>query len=200
MSNSKLLSIQQILNYETKGSNYLNINSSKQEKSLRDVVNTLLSNLQQKYPNLSFELKNKIYLSDIASEINNFENETFFSPIFKTTFISPDGGFLFLVDNITNKKYPILISEMKYQGSNSSFKGNAIERLGKNVIALRNYFINHEILPFVTFCSGPDFNPSKSKIIDRLSTIACFAPLNKINLFKYGSINPGSYFCREEEW
>ncbi|ENY53618.1 Type II restriction modification system endonuclease [Metamycoplasma alkalescens 14918] len=200
MSNSKLLSFQQIFNYTKTGSDYLNKNSSKQEKILKTVVNSLILNLKQKYPSLEFELKNKIYLSEIASELNDFEQQKIFSPFFQTTFISPDGGCLFLIDKPTNKQYPILISEMKHQGSNSAIKGNAIERLGKNVIALRSYYIKHEILPFVAFCSGSDFNTKESKIIDRLSTIAQFSPLNKINLFKFNSVNPGSYFCKESEW
>jgi type II restriction enzyme len=59
--------------------------------------------------------------------------------------MKPDGGIMFIVDK-NNIKYPILITEMKKQGTNDEViamtgkaqaSGNAIERLGKNVIGLR---------------------------------------------------------------
>jgi len=57
----------------------------------------------------------------------------------------PDGGILYIVTK-DEQKYPILITEMKNQGTNDlrlkegkkkQAKGNAIERLGKNVIGFR---------------------------------------------------------------
>jgi type II restriction enzyme len=57
----------------------------------------------------------------------------------------PDGGILYLIDG-ENNKFPVLITEMKKQGTNDRIitmagkaqaVGNAIERLGKNVIGLR---------------------------------------------------------------
>jgi type II restriction enzyme len=84
-----------------------------------------------------------------------------------TSAIRPDGGLLFIEgkkgDPLT---YPILIAEVKNQGTNDlraqeglpkQAKGNAIERLGKNVIGLRTALLRESIFPFVCFGYGCDF-------------------------------------------
>ena len=59
-----------------------------------------------------------------------------------TTYLQPDGGVIYLTDR-DNNMYPILIGEVKKQGTNDKreeegkgkqAQGNAVERLGKNVI------------------------------------------------------------------
>ncbi|ENY69142.1 Type II restriction modification system endonuclease [Metamycoplasma auris 15026] len=171
-----------------------------QENSLKETISLVMKTLIDKYPTLEFELKPRLLLKEIACVINALENSSSFSSNFESTFISPDGGILFVIDpNNKTKKYPILISEIKTQGSNSLAKGNAIERLGKNVIAIRSFLAKDQIMPFVVFCAGKDFS-NQSTIIDRLSTIAQFAPLNQINLFNHTFVSPGSYFYKEGNW
>ena len=62
-----------------------------------------------------------------------------FGKPFDTSFISPDGGFIFAT-NKQGERRIILVSEVKHQGTNDKRKdeglpkqarGNAIERLGK---------------------------------------------------------------------
>jgi len=67
------------------------------------------------------------------------------------------------VINVTSKKQvscPILIAEVKNQGTNDlrakeglpkQAKGNAIERLGKDLIGLRTALMRESIFPFVCF-------------------------------------------------
>ena len=106
--------------------------------------------------------------------------------------------------------YPILISEVKNQGTNDlrrkeglprQARGNAIERLGKNVIGLRAALMRENIFPFVCFGYGCDFEEGSS-ILDRVSTMAMFGTLNKIYLHNEegGKFNRGSFYFREEEW
>ena len=66
----------------------------------------------------------------------------------KESFIKPDGGFLYATDKEGNKKL-ILVAEVKRQGTNDKrlseglpkqAKGNAIERLGKNLVGIRAIF------------------------------------------------------------
>lgn len=109
------------------------------------------------------------------------------------------------------KKYPILISEMKNQGTNDlraqeglkkQAKGNAIERLGKNVIGLRTALLYESIFPFVCFGYGCDFTEDSS-ILDRVSTIAMFGRLNTTHLHNSGDgggFNRGSFYFREQRW
>ncbi len=107
--------------------------------------------------------------------------------------------------------YPVLIVEVKNQGTNDvrqlegkppQARGNAIERLGKNVIGFRTAMLNEGILPFVCFGDGCDFAESSS-ILDRVVTIAMFGPLNKIqvvNQGERGQFNRGSFFFKVEAW
>ena len=125
--------------------------------------------------------------------------------------IKPDGGFLFIRSNQSNAlTHPILISEVKNQGTNDlrrqeglprQARGNAIERLGKNVIGLRTALMRESIFPFVCFGYGCDFEEGSS-ILDRVSTMAMFGRLNKIYLHNEegGKFNRGSFYFREEEW
>jgi type II restriction enzyme len=71
--------------------------------------------------------------------------------------------------------------------------GNAIERLGKNVIGFRTWMMNEEIFPFICFGWGWDFN-SKCTIRDRVVTIAQFGQLNKTYLFNTKKTNRGSFY------
>jgi len=51
--------------------------------------------------------------------------------------------------------------------------GNAVERLGKNVIGFRAALMRESIFPFVCFGYGCDF-ANDSYILDRISTVAMF--------------------------
>jgi type II restriction enzyme len=106
--------------------------------------------------------------------------------------------------------YPVLIAEVKNQGTNDlrvkeglgkQAKGNAIERLGKNVIGLRVALMRESIFPFVCFGYGCDFEASSS-ILDRVSTIAMFGELNRTYLHNAedGRFNRGSFYFRERRW
>jgi len=80
--------------------------------------------------------------------------------------------------------------------------GNAIERLGKNVIGFRAAMLPEGILPFVCFGYGCDFKDGSS-IRDRVITVAMFGPLNEVNVVPLGEscqFMRGSYFFREKEW
>jgi type II restriction enzyme len=74
--------------------------------------------------------------------------------------------------------------------------GNAIERLGKNVIGLRTWMSDETIFPFVCFGYGWDFNPSCS-ILDRVITIAEFGELNVTNLHNTKKTNRGSFYFQQ---
>jgi type II restriction enzyme len=123
----------------------------------------------------------------------------------------PDGGILFLVDH-EGGRHPILIVEVKNQGTNvlraaegkaRQAIGNAIERLGKNVIGFRTAMLREGIMPFVCFGYGCDFDETGPNVLDRVITIAMFGPLNEVsvvNLGDGGLFNRGSFFFREDEW
>jgi type II restriction enzyme len=131
-----------------------------------------------------------------------------FSYNFEKSSMRPDGGILSIISK-DDKKYPILITEVKNQGTNDILmaqgnpkqsKGNAVERLGKNVIGFRTMLLHESIFPFVCFGDACDF-ATDSSILDRVITISMFGELNKIKVHNEGPngiFNRGSFYFREK--
>jgi type II restriction enzyme len=150
-------------------------------------------------------------LQDIINELMPYFPDTDLHCHFENTSMKPDGGILAIKsskDSILT--YPILISEVKNQGTNDlrakeglrrQAQGNAIERLGKNLIGFRTALLRESIFPFVCFGYGCDFEET-STILDRISTMAMFGKLNKTYLHNEedGRFNRGSFYFRAEKW
>lgn len=127
--------------------------------------------------------------------------------------IKPDGGAIILqyVD-MDNKLYDwklLLVSEMKYQGTNDErikeglkkqALGNAIERSGKNTNFIRLLCLQEKIYPFVVFCGGCDFREKfiKSKLV----ALGMGSVPNQYNLYKLDdNLERATYLINEEaEW
>ena len=86
------------------------------------------------------------------------------------------------------------------EGLPAQSKGNAIERLGKNLIGLRSALFRENIFPFVCFGYGCDFAPG-STILDRVSVMAMFGELNRTYLFneEQGRFKRGSFYFRRNK-
>lgn len=181
---------------------------NKMDRLILNCVDEVKIKLQDQYGGkINLHHEKKIYLKDIVAKLKKiYPNEDWLYN-FETSTIKPDGGILYLVDK-NNKKYPILIVEQKSQGTNDRVmqetgkkqaKGNAIERLGKNLIGLRTWLKDEGIFPFVCFGSGCDF-ANDSSILDRVNTMAEFNGLNKINLHitHDSKRNSGSFYFREK--
>lgn len=188
----------------------LNDTSKRQESTLMSAVRRITTTLQREYPHLRFFHENQWLLKDVISRLQVLYPHVSFCECFDTSAMRPDGGILSISDK-KGEMYPILISEKKNQGTNDlralqgkprQAKGNAIERLGKNVIGLRTALLNEAIFPFVCFGDGCDF-AEDSSIIDRVKTIAMFGTLNELHLHNEGPqgiFNRGSYYFRVTEW
>ncbi len=180
------------------------------DKDLDGIMILLISALRKEYPELSFKPEKILTLSKIVSDLSAQHPKIAkeFSSITNRRYIKPDGGFLYAIDKKGNTKL-ILVAEMKRQGTNDKrakeglpkqSQGNAVERLGKNLIAIRALLKNESILPFVCFGSGYDFRDG-SYIRDRVVTMNDFFPLNKIFVNKqYAPFEPVSMFFREKDW
>jgi len=187
----------------------INVSSKKMESGLIVALNQTVSEVE-----LQFGVKlvhhPKVLIKDIVAHLRQAYPDIPFEYHFDNTSLLPDGGILSVEDKSGNL-HVVLISEVKRQGTNDlraeeglakQAKGNAIERLGKNVIGFRTWMSTEGIFPFVVFGQGVDFSDDSS-ILDRVSTIAMFAPLNKIevtNLGENGNFNRGSFFFRSEAW
>ena len=187
----------------------INVSSKKMENVLIKALINVVENLQKSKPYL-FSHEKTVYLTEIVKKLRKIYPNIDFTNHFHNTYLQPDGGILYLVDKLGNK-WPILISEAKRQGTNDireeeglgkQSRGNAIERLGKNLIGFRMWLSAEEIFPFVAFGEGIDFD-SESSILDRVSTMAMFAPLNRLELeVEQGikNLNRGSFFFRVAPW
>ncbi len=187
----------------------INMTSKKQETNLGAALLRVVDQIQNEFGvSLSHEPQWK--LGDIVRELSESLPEIAFHYHFETSAMRPDGGILSMVDR-DGELFPILISEVKNQGTNDlrakegkkkQAKGNAIERLGKNVIGFRTAMAGEGIVPFLCFGYGCDF-ADDSSILDRVTTIAMFGPLNEysvVNEGERGTWNRGSFFFREEAW
>jgi type II restriction enzyme len=184
--------------------------SKKMDSNIDIAVQKLISSLCKKYPHLNFEHKKKLSLAEIIIDLSKQfpKYSKHFSPVMEKSFIKPDGGFLYAT-NKNGLRRLILIAEVKRQGTNDKrmreglpkqSKGNAVERLGKNLIGIRAIFKKERVIPFVCFGSGYDFQKG-STILDRVVTMNDFFSLNEIFIKKeHNPFEPVSMFFRYDDW
>jgi len=182
--------------------------SAKQEKELGQAIKQIVHALNEKFPGIELAYESQWLLRDVVKSLKGQFPEVDFNYYHETSSMRPDGGILSLKRN-DGQLLPILIAEKKNQGTNDlralegkakQAKGNAIERLGKNVIGFRTALLNESIFPFVCFGDGCDF-ADDSSIIDRVVTIAMFGKLNQEYLHvQDGKFNRGSFYFRVEQW
>lgn len=118
------------------------------------------------------------------------------------TFIKPDWWFLWIKDKRFNHNKIILISEAKIQWTNDKKKvkqpkGNAIERLWKNLSFIRTIFKYELQIPFIVFGSWCDFK-EWSAIRDRVIQMNDGFALNKLFLNKVIKYEPVSMYFQEQ--
>ena len=190
----------------------INATSKQQETVLFRALRQVVASLQSWLPEgMELQHQKNWRLGDVVRDLRaNLPNSEFHHH-FNASSMRPDGGILSLRPVTDSPSlYPVLISEVKNQGTNDlrlaegkprQAKGNAVERLGKNVIGLKAALLWESIFPFVCFGYGIDFDDDSS-ILDRVSTIAMFGRLNKTYLHKDPSdlFVRGSFYFRKEPW
>lgn len=188
----------------------INLTSKKQETALGQAVIETTELLSAKFGYALHHAKRAL-LGEIVDTLRQQFPDVPFEEPFSTSSMDPDGGIVSLILASDGRRLPILITEAKNQGTNDAreaeglpkqAKGNAIERLGKNVIGFRTMMLSTGIMPFVCFGYGVDFDEGSS-ILDRVRTIAMFGPLNTVNVVsagEHGYFNRGSFFFRRAEW
>lgn len=187
----------------------INKTSKAQEKDVDLALRNVVAKLRKKFP-IALVHQKQWKLRDIVARLSAHFPDVDFHCHFDKSAIRPDGGVLAIMAD-DKEQFPILIAEVKNQGTNDlrakeglkkQAKRNAIERLGKNVIGLRAALRTESIFPFVCFGYGCDFE-SDSSILDRVSTIAIFGELNKTYLHATGPhdlFDRGSFYFRAERW
>jgi type II restriction enzyme len=188
----------------------INKTSLKMEKNVMKALRQTQKYIISKF-GVELDHVSDLYLKEIVLELRAMYKDIGFSYKFDKSSMRPDGGILSIVSKNKEKKYPILITEVKNQGTNDlrvkegktkQAKGNAIERLGKNVIGFRTALLHESIFPFICFGDGCDFAPDSS-ILDRVITISMFGELNTVRVHNEGLngiFNRGSFYFREKKW
>ena len=190
----------------------INVTSKQQESDVIKALVRVIKYLGGKFKKkISLVHEKQWHLKAIVAQLRDTYPDTKFHYHFDSSSIRPDGGILYIQGTPGDKlTYPILIAEVKNQGTNvlrakeglpKQAKGNAIERLGKNLIGLRTALMRESIFPFVCFGYGCDFE-ADSSILDRVSTMAMFGKLNTTYLHNEegGKFNRGSFYFRPEKW
>ena len=163
------------------GRSMFNEAAKQHEVNVLDTAYEVLNELNRRYKNC-FILEKKLSKKDIAATLGNKSYQSHG----KNSFVKPDGGIIYFLKN--NKKYPVLITEAKKQGTNDirategkapQGKGNAIERAYKNHKEFELYCKHLPIFPYVIFAHGCDFEDGSS-INDRLDAMTEYLPRNKI--------------------
>ena len=187
----------------------INSTSKREDKQCQRVIERIIPKLKQDF-DVDLVWEKKAFLSEVIRDLKSSFPDVAFGEARETSFMSPDGGITYLKRK-DGRKYPILIAEVKNQGTNDiraaegkkkQAQGNAVERLGKNVIGFRTLMLSEGIFPFVCFGDGCDFS-NDSPILDRVLTIAMFGTLNSdhtTNEGPKGIFNRGSYYFREQYW
>jgi type II restriction enzyme len=187
----------------------INNTSEKREGKAAVALGKVMLHVINKF-GVKLEHESNMYLKDIVNRLKEIYSDVDFSYNFDSSSMRPDGGILYIVTK-DEQKFPILITEMKNQGTNDlrlkegkkkQAKGNAIERLGKNVIGFRTALSGESIFPFICFGDGCDF-AQDSSILDRVITISMFGKLDVIRVHNEGPngiFNRGSFYFREKLW
>ena len=178
--------------------------------AMQRVIEYLNKRLTLKTLGYSLEYVASMELREMMQLIRSYEKRVEFATLTKeTSNMKPDGGILMLRKKGDDSyKRLVLVVEMKRQGTNDiraaegkakQSAGNAIERLGKNLIGIRSTLRYEDVTPFICFGWGVDFGRDSS-INDRVITMNEFYPLNRIFVFKKEGYSPVSMFFREKEW
>ena len=194
---------------EQRAGTVINNTSKRQEAALDRARRRVSEDLVQIFPTIRLVHDTQWLIHDVVDRLSDSFPAVDFYYYFASSSMRPDGGILSVRAN-DDKTFPILISEKKNQGTNDlrelegkrkQAKGNAIERLGKNVIGFRAALKPESIFPFVCFGDGCDF-AEDSSILDRVVTIAQFGKLNEDHLYDQsdGSFDRGSFYFRVAEW
>lgn len=187
----------------------INLTSKQQESEIGQALEHTVVRVLDEF-GLQLRHRTSIPLEEIVGRLRrDFPEVAFYDPTARTS-MKPDGGIL-SIEDVDGGLHAILISEVKNQGTNDlralegkkrQPRGNAIERLGKNVIGFRTAMLSEGIVPFVCFGYGVDFEAG-STILDRVATIAMFGELNTtsvVNLGEGAMFNRGSFYFRRDPW
>lgn len=147
--------------------------AQKHDLAIREVTAGVLTKLAEKFPNYEFRQRSSLTKKEINNKLQRFDSRLGQTLFVKSASIRPDGGITEVMDRHGNWRI-ILVGESKHQGNDIEnilagvlqgkkkdqdfmAAGNAIERMHKNVLEIRNYMLNEKHFPYVVFLQGSNF-------------------------------------------
>jgi len=147
--------------------------AQKHDLSIREVTAGVLVKLTEEFPNLEFQLRTSLSKREINAKLSGFDPRLGQALFVESASIRPDGGITEVKDR-NGKWRVILVGESKHQGNDVEkilagvlqgknkdqdfmAAGNAIERMHKNVLELRNFMVDEKHFPYVVFLQGSNF-------------------------------------------
>jgi type II restriction enzyme len=143
------------------------------DMSIRMVTAGVLSKLAEEFPTLEFRQRSSLSKKEINQKLRSFDPKLGQALFVESASIRPDGAITEVLDH-HGKWRVILVGESKHQGNDVEkilagvlqgknkdqdfmAAGNAIERMHKNVLELRNYMLDEKHFPYVVFLQGSNF-------------------------------------------
>lgn len=147
--------------------------AQKHDLSIREVTAGVLSKLSEEFPSLQFRQRNTLSKKEINDKLRSLDPRLGQALFVESASIRPDGGITEVMDRNGTWRV-ILVGESKHQGNDVEkiragilqgknkdqdfmAAGNAIERMHKNVLELRNYMLGEKHFPYVVFLQGSNF-------------------------------------------
>lgn len=147
--------------------------AQKHDLAMREVTAGVLIKLAEQFPGLEFRQRSSLTKKEINEKLQSFDPRLGQTLFVKSASIRPDGGVTEVMDYHGNWRI-ILVGEAKHQGNDVEnilagvlqgkkkdqdfmAAGNAIERMHKNVLEIRNYMLNEKHFPYVVFLQGSNF-------------------------------------------
>lgn len=141
--------------------------------SIREVTAGVLAELAEECPHLCFQQRASLTKKEINAKLQSFDPRLGQALFVESASIRPDGAITEVLDRHGNWRV-ILVGESKHQGNDVEkiragvlqgkkkdqdfmAAGNAIERMHKNVLELRNYMLDEKHFPYVVFLQGSNF-------------------------------------------
>lgn len=155
--------------------------AQKHDLAIREVTAGVLTKLAEEFPNLEFRQRSSLTKREINEKLDSFDSRLGQTLVVKSASIRPDGGITEVMDRHGNWRI-ILVGESKHQGNDIEnilagvmqgkkkdqdfmAAGNAIERMHKNVLEIRNYMMDEKHFPYAVFLQGSNFAVESFELI-----------------------------------
>lgn len=217
--------------------------AQKHDLSIREVMVGVLAKLAEQFPELEFRHLISLSKKEMNEKLRGIDARLGQALFVESASIRPDGGITEVLDK--NGRWRIvLVGESKHQGNDVEkisagvlqgknkdqdfmAAGNAIERMHKNVLEIRNYMLDERHFPYVVFLQGSNFatqsfdvtrpdgrvvrvvhNSGMLNRIDRVTASSLSREINKNYceniVIKAGDIEHmtqvASLFCKADPW